>query len=229
MKHARKVSGQKIVLEVPLDIVDKTSADAARLQLTPTQHQGILAAFINVSGGDINEFPLSDSTLRRDRKIAAKRKRKEIKDEFKESVSDKHLIVHFDGKLMNELTSSLDTKVKKKKKNRMAVLVTSPELVQIEQLLGIPELVDGKGRTEKNSTVELLKEWEAWDPTVGVVFDTTASNTGCNQGSVTLLEKEKKRALIKMPCRRHVIELHAVHIATTVSVNKPLVLETNFS
>ena len=52
---------------------------------------------------------------------------------------DKHLIVHFDGKLMNELTSSLDTKVKKKKKNRMAVLVTSPELVQIEQLLGIPE------------------------------------------------------------------------------------------
>ena len=72
-----------------------------------------------------------------DRKIAAKRKRKEIKDEFKESVrdSDKHLIVHFDRKLMNELTSSLDTKVKKKKKNRMAVLVTSLELVQIEQLL----------------------------------------------------------------------------------------------
>ena len=59
---------------------------------------------------------------------------------------------------MNELTSSLDTKVKKKKKNRMAVVVTSPELVQIEQLLGIPELVNGKGRTEKNSTVELLKE-----------------------------------------------------------------------
>ena len=130
MKHARKVSGQKIVLEVPLDIVDKTSADAARLQLTPTQHQGILAAFINVSGGDINEFPLSDSTLRRDRKIAAKRKRKEIKDEFKESVreSDKHLIVHFDGKLMNELTISLDTKVKKKKKNRIVVLVTMSEL-----------------------------------------------------------------------------------------------------
>ena len=35
-KRARKVSGRKIVLEVPLDIVDKTSADAARLQLTPT-------------------------------------------------------------------------------------------------------------------------------------------------------------------------------------------------
>ena len=72
-----------------MDIVDKTSADAARLQLTPTQHQGILAAFINVSGGDINEFPLGDSTVRRDRKIAAKRKRKEIKDEFKESVKDR--------------------------------------------------------------------------------------------------------------------------------------------
>ena len=157
-KRARKVSGRKIVLEVPLDIVDKTSADTARLQITPTQHQGILAAFINVSGGDINEFPLGNSTVRRDRKIAAKRKRQEIKDKFKESVrdSDKHLIIHFDGKLMNELTSSLDTKVKKKKKNRMAVLVTIPELVQIEQLLGIPELVDGKGRTEKDNTVELL-------------------------------------------------------------------------
>ena len=43
------------------------------------------------------------------------------------------------------------------------------------------------------------------------------SNTGCNQGSAILLEKEKKRALIKMPCRRHVIELHAVHVATAVS------------
>jgi hypothetical protein len=47
----RKIKGRTISLDVPVDIIQQTAVDAARLQLSPTQHQGIIAAVINVSGG----------------------------------------------------------------------------------------------------------------------------------------------------------------------------------
>ena len=74
-KRARKIKGRTISLDVPVDIIQQTAVDAARLQLSPTQHQGIIAAVINVSGGTVNEFPLSDSSARRDIKNALKEKK----------------------------------------------------------------------------------------------------------------------------------------------------------
>ena len=74
-KRARKIKGRRISLDVPVDIIQQTTDDAVRLQVTPSQHQGILAAFINVSGGSVEEFPISDSSTRRDRKTALKKKK----------------------------------------------------------------------------------------------------------------------------------------------------------
>ena len=65
--------------------------------------------------------------------------------------------------------------------------------------------------------VVLLSEWYLWKYVVGGVYDTTKSNTDCHQGSVTLIKKEKGVLLLKMPCRRHVHELHAKHVAHAVS------------
>ena len=187
--RARKVRGRTIKLDVPVDILQLTVADAIRLQLTPSQHQGIIASFINVSGGSLDEFPISDSSSRRDRKIALRSKKEEIISKFTESVrsGDKRLVGHFDGKLMKELEDNKDMKVDRVKEDRMAVLVTSPDLEDKEQLLGILALKDGTGKSQQQGVMELMVEWGAWNHLVGLVYDTTASNTGIWRGAVTLI------------------------------------------
>ena len=159
-KRARQVKGRRISLNVPVNIIQQTAVDAAILQLTPSQHQGIIAAFINVSGGNVEEFPISDTSARRDRKSAFRNKRQELIDNFKESVvsGKKRLIGHFDGKMMKELMDNNMVKVDREKEDRMAVFVTSPDLIDKEQLLGIPALKDGTGKRQQMGVMKLLKE-----------------------------------------------------------------------
>ena len=218
-KRARQVKGRRISLNVPVNIIQQTAVDAARLQLTPSQHQGIIAAFINVSGGNVEEFPISDTSARRDRKSAFRNKRQELIDNFKESVvsGKKRLIGHFDGKMMKELMDNNMVKVDREKEDRMAVFVTSPDLIDKEQLLGIPALEDGTGKRQQMGVMKLLNEWGVWGSLVGLVYDTTSSNTGIWKGAVTLIEKEKQFPVLKIPCRRHVHELHAKHVALQIS------------
>ena len=64
---------------------------------------------------------------------------------------------------------------------------------------------------------KLLDEWGASDSLIGAVYDTTASNSGNKIGSVTRIERKLQRSLLKMPCRRHIHELHAKHVAYVVS------------
>lgn len=52
---------------------------------------------------------------------------------------------------------------------------------------------------------------------LGVVYDTTASNTGILRGAVGILERLMKRAILKLPCRRHVIELVPKRVLTVVT------------
>ena len=66
------------------------------------------------------------------------------KSDFRNICKDKSkkLIVHFDGKLVDELDPK---KVNKEQMDRVAILVRSPDLEQEEQLLGIPEMKSGTG------------------------------------------------------------------------------------
>ena len=214
--RARKISGKTISLEVPMDIVAKTASAASALKLSIGQHIGILSAFILASGGDIDDFPISDSSARRDRRKANSDSTESIKDAFKAAVGDgdKRLIAHFDGKMLEELGSN---KVNKDKKDRLAILVRSPDLENKEQLLGIPALNHSTGVAQQEAVMNLLDEWGATESLVGLVYDTTASNTGNKTGSVIRIERKLNRSLLKMPCRRHVHELHAKHVAFAVS------------
>ena len=86
-----------------------------------------------------------------------------------------------------------------------------------EQLLGIPQLDKSTGLAQQEGVSNLLDDWGAEEWVMGTVYDTTASNTGNNAGSIIRLERKLKRSLLKMPCRRHVHELHAKHVAEAVS------------
>lgn len=51
----------------------------------------------------------------------------------------------------------------------------------------------------------------------GIVFDTTASNTGRWRGACALIEATLGRALLWLGCRHHIYELHMKHVTETVT------------
>ena len=55
--------------------------------------------------------------------------------------------------------------------------------------------------------IELLYKWNIAEQVRGLVFDTTASNTGINTGACTLIEKALGRELVWVACRHHIMEV----------------------
>ncbi|KZR97635.1 Cc8K15.2-like protein, partial [Daphnia magna] len=80
-------------------------------------------------------------------------------------------------------------------------------------LLGIPVIKDSTGMSQHNAVIKLLDEWEVTDNVVGMVFDTTASNTGRWKGCATSIEFTLDRAVLWLACRHHMYELHVKHVA----------------
>ena len=105
----------------------------------------MIAAVIVASGGNIDDFILSRASGYRTREKVASIVTEKDKIEFRNICEDKSkkLILHFDGKLCDELDPM---KVDKDKRDRVAMLVRSPDLDQREQMLGIPEMLSGSGK-----------------------------------------------------------------------------------
>jgi hypothetical protein len=61
------------------------------------------------------------------------------------------------------------------------------------------------GSSQHDAVVNLLKEWKAIDNVIGLVFDTTASNTGRIKGSATAIQKKMGRSLLWLACRHHTV------------------------
>ena len=135
---------RKIWLEVPVDILRMTKQAAAELNLSPTAHAKIISAVILACGGDLDDFPVSPSTSKRDKTKAGAIVAKRIQDEFKQIMKNKSIkvICHFDGKKLPVIDSD---QLKAPVKERIAVLVKSPDIPFGEQLFGVPQLVDGRG------------------------------------------------------------------------------------
>ena len=145
-KRRRTRSGEvrTITLEVPENILEKTQQIATAKGISPQAHVDIIAAVISASGGNIDDFRLSRTTGYRSREKVEKVVADNVKSEFRKICQDRSrkLIVHFDGKLTEELAPM---KIHKEKKDRVAMLVRSPDLEEGEQLLGAPELKSGSG------------------------------------------------------------------------------------
>ena len=145
-KRRRTRSGEArlITLQVPENILEETQQIATAKGISPESHVDLIAAFITASGGNLDDFKLSATTGYRTREKVAGLVTEKDKSDFRNICKDKakKLIVHFDGKLVDELDPK---KVNKEKMDRVAILVRSPDLEQQEQLLGIPEMKSGTG------------------------------------------------------------------------------------
>lgn len=91
------------------------------------------------------------------------------------------------------------------------MLVSGGNQIATPKLLGIPTAPDATGKSQKDEVVKLLRDWKLEPNLIGVVFDTTASNTGVRSGCAVLLEKEFNKPLLWLACRHHIHELHIRH------------------
>ena len=60
---------------------------------------------------------------------------------------------------------------------------------------------NGTGQVSATSIFTLLMVTNIVQFVIGLVYDTTASNSGLYEGAVAWLEKHLGRAVLKMPCR----------------------------
>ena len=107
--------------------------------------------------------------------------------------------LHFDGKTLKEMV-----KGKCMKNDRLAVLVVCEEE---SYLFGVPALESSSGENQYNAIMTLLEEFELSYHLIGIVFDTTSSNTGLTKGAVTRVAQALDMFLLQLACRHHVNEL----------------------
>lgn len=171
-----------------------------RINLSDRKFTVLAAAIAQASGQDIMDTSLSRSTVYRKRKQHRSTIDSSIRQQFqgREKIP---LLVHWDGKIMNDATNTDDPH---SKTDRLAVVVTG---CKMEKILGIVKIASGTGQAQANATFQLLKLWDVSEDIIGMCFDTTASNTGTSNGACALLEKLLHRNLLHFACRHHVHEL----------------------
>lgn len=148
-----------------------------------------------------------------------------IKRDFNPS---NHLVVHWDGKLLPDLTDGGDGKLNKtllsfllycicvgdtlmlccagKKVDHLPVLVSGGGETQ---LLGVPKLPAGTGLAQANAVYDCVVDWGLVKRIVGACFDTPNTNTGLTAGTCLFLEQKLQTELLHFACRHHVYEVVA--------------------
>lgn len=166
-----------------------------RAKVTDRQAVHVVAATVSSLGNNIDNFTLSRSSIRRSR--INHRQTIAIENKTKFYLSNDPVIVHWDGKLLPELTG-------KGICDRLPILISG---LNIEQLLSVPKIENGTGQKMSNAIIEAIQEWKISDNVCGMSFDTTASNTGRTSGACVLLEQQIGKHLLNFACRHHIFEI----------------------
>ena len=94
---------------------------------------------------------------------------------------------------------------------REAIFVSGSPL-KTAKLFGVPCLPNATGEAQQQENIKVLHKWKIYRP-IGMVFDTTSSNTGQFKGAAALMEIVLKNAIFWLSCRHHVYEVHIKHAA----------------
>ena len=209
-KRTKKKCGQTV--HIPYNIFELCVPEGTKCKITTGQQLSYLSGVLNVLGCDLDKFTMSHTSAQRITKKVKKKLGQKIREKYKYDAKKKkaRLVIHYDGKLVNEIARH---KVKKKKRDRLAVVAKSPDLP--EQLLGIPELPTGSGLNQTAAIRSLTEPIE--ELIIGTSQDTCATNTGVNRGVVVRLSKHLNVLLLRFDCRRHIVELWIKHFGEVIS------------
>ena len=137
---------------------------------------------MSAGGGDIASLPLSRRQVERSSKSSISENATSIKEKFKNIAGPLFLVCHFDGKQLAEFSGGV-----KSRKERLVVAVSSPGMDHAQILGAVP--LDGQtGDDIFHGIWSLLEEFGISDRIIAMSFDTTASNTGPDQGACARLE-----------------------------------------
>ena len=158
---------------------------------------------------DVEEVIISASAIRRARMKHRRLFSSEVKDTFDPAVP---LILHWDGKIMDDLTGPERGKV-----DRLPILVSGQDVVK---LLSVPKLQDGTAASMAQAITQTIDDWGLRDRIKGLCFDTTSSNTGTKNGTCIQLEEELGRQLVNLACRHHISEIILEKVFSIEDVSK---------
>ena len=131
---------------------------------------------------------------------------KKIKEDF--MVPD-HVVVHWDGKIL-KVKGNIQS-------NKVCVYVTGVTSDNTRKLLGVPETTDGSGAAKAKVVQTLLSDWNVKSELCGMVFDTTSSNSGAENGACKCLEDWLETPILWLACRHHVHEFHLKRVVQGVT------------
>lgn len=154
----------------------------------------IIAPIVQASGQSIEEYSINRSSIRRYRQLHRAKLAAELKADFNPL---KPMVLHWDGKLMEDLTGDL-------KVDRLPVIVSGSG---IEQLLSVPKLSSGTGQAMADAMIEAVSNWGVKDQIKALSFDTTSSNTGRKNGACVLVEQLLEKKVLYLACRHHIHEI----------------------
>lgn len=186
-KLTRKRGRRKMLTADVMASLDRTKTSSRSAVHT-------LSASVHASGQKVEDFNINRSSIQRARQNHRLLFASDLKARFDPK---KPLTLHFDGKLMMDLTG--DEKV-----DRLPILVSGSG---VDQLLCIPKLSAGTGEAMASAMLEAVESWGIKDQIKAISFDTTSSNTGRKNGACVLLEGKLNSHLLYLACRHHVHEV----------------------
>ena len=187
-------------------LIAATTSVSIRTGMSYRDQTQFLAAIVNYLDGDISELKISRSSVQRERYKHVEDEGGSIRQTYMESMADKNLVLHFDGKLVKHIEDDCRQRVTS---DRLAISVTSPELgTKDDLLLGVVPCPSGKGDDMAVYIQNVLEYYDVTENIIAVCADTTASNTGSKNGAIVILSKVFDQPFIWLLCRHHIAEIH---------------------
>nr|XP_029713670.1 uncharacterized protein LOC115257853 [Aedes albopictus] len=152
--------------------------------VTDTAASAILTATAVGLGLNTNSVASSRSSLYRRRTKARVEQMENAQKEFSPSEA---VVIHIDTKRMKK-------GVGLESEERLAVTTSG---FGTEQIVGVPVIPTGTGKDIAQAVVKLLEEKGIENSIKGICYDTTAANSGIQNGSVVLLENIQRE--IQLP------------------------------
>ena len=200
MKERRKRKSKTVSLEVPRKIFQAPGV-CQMLDRTKQSNRaavGNIAMLIKASNGNLNDFDMSTTTALRARNNKRVEEQKKFYSEFK---APKHVVVGWDGKIVRDVLGASGNI-----EYLAIVLSGAPDCVE-GKMIEVEEIEDGSGKSQCDVTLRVVQACGAEENVRGLVFDTTASNSGVKKGAALLLMQKMEKVLMWFECRHHMAEL----------------------
>ena len=217
--RSNQASKKKIMISISADeLVDCTAAVSARYRVGVRPQTSLIASICNKAGVNLDEIPVSRSTVHRKRFKKIEELGDEIRQDIMTTLKGKKLCLHFDGKQIQQIEENLNITVTCE---RIAISVTSPDIEDTDDiLLGVVQAESSKGCDQADVILNLLEYYDIADQIFAVCCDTTSSNTGEWSGAIALLASILNVPLLWFLCRRHMLERHIHHFMVALTGEK---------